>query len=131
MADKLAFELVSPERLLMSAQVDMVVVPGTEGAFGVLAGHAPLISTLRPGVVDVYEEKDITRIFVRGGFAEVTSAGLTILSEEAINLATVERAELETRIKNAQEDVADAKDDASRGRAQAELDNALLIRASL
>ena len=91
MADRLTFELVSPERLLLSAQVDMVVVPGTEGEFGVLAGHAPLVSTLRPGVISVHDEKTIQRIFVRGGFAEVTAAGLTVLAEEAIDLATLDR----------------------------------------
>lgn len=131
MTGKLSFELVSPERLLMSAKVDMVVVPGTEGAFGVLAGHAPLVSSIRPGIVDVYDEKDITRIFVRGGFAEVTSAGLTVLTEEAIDLATLDRAALDARISNAQEDVADAKDAAGRISAQAALDSALLIRDSL
>lgn len=115
----------------MSAKVDMVVVPGTEGAFGVLAGHAPLVSSIRPGIVDVYDEKDITRIFVRGGFAEVTSAGLTVLTEEAIDLATLDRAALDARISNAQEDVADAKDAAGRISAQAALDSALLIRDSL
>jgi F-type H+-transporting ATPase subunit epsilon len=71
MADKLQFELVSPERLLLSEPVGMVVVPGSEGNFGVLPGHALFISTVRPGVIDVYEDKTITeRIFVSGGFAE-------------------------------------------------------------
>ena len=73
MADKVAFELVSPERLLLSRAVEMVVVPGSEGYFGVLPGHAPLVSTLNPGVIDVYENGAIDeRIFVAGGFAEVT-----------------------------------------------------------
>lgn len=131
MADKLAFELVSPERLLMSAEVDMVVVPGTEGDFGVLSGHAPVVSTMRPGVIDITDEKAETRIFVRGGFAEVTPAGLTVLAEEAINLGEVDQAEMDQRIKNAQEDVADAKDDEMRAHAQAVLDNLQQVRASL
>ena len=131
MADKLAFELVSPERLLMSAEVDMVVVPGTEGDFGVLSGHAPVVSTMRPGVIDITDEKAETRIFVRGGFAEVTPAGLTVLAEEAINLGEVDQAEMDQRIKNAQEDVADAKDDMTRAHAQAILDHLQQIRTSL
>lgn len=131
MADRLTFELVSPERLLLSAQVDMVVVPGTEGEFGVLAGHAPLVSTLRPGVISVHDEKAIQRIFVRGGFAEVTAAGLTVLAEEAIDLADLDRAGLEARIKDAEEDVADAKSEAARTRAQAQLDGLRALQSSL
>ena len=131
MADRLTFELVSPERLLLSAQVDMVVVPGTEGEFGVLAGHAPLVSTLRPGVISVHDEKSIQRIFVRGGFAEVTAAGLTVLAEEAIDLATLDAATLSARIKDAEEDVADAKSDIARTSAQAQLDGLRALQGSL
>jgi len=131
MADRLTFELVSPERLLLSAQVDMVVVPGTEGEFGVLAGHSPLVSTLRPGVISVHDEKTIQRIFVRGGFAEVTAAGLTVLAEEAIDLADLDRAGLEVRIRNVEEDVADAKSDAARAGAQAQLDSLRTLAGSL
>ena len=131
MADKLAFELVSPEKLLISAQVDMVVVPGTEGDFGVLSGHAPVVSTLRPGVIDVNDDTAEARIFVRGGFAEVTPAGLTILAEDALNLAELDTAELDQRIQNATEDVADAADDITRAAAQAVLDNLREIRATL
>ncbi|CAN0102023.1 unnamed protein product [Phaeothamnion confervicola] len=131
MADRLTFELVSPERLLLSAQVDMVVVPGTEGEFGVLAGHAPLVSTLRPGVISVHDEKSIQRIFVRGGFAEVTAAGLTVLAEEAIDLATLDAATLSARIKDAEEDVADAKSDIARASAQAQLDGLRALQGSL
>ncbi|HEX4889437.1 MAG TPA: F0F1 ATP synthase subunit epsilon [Alphaproteobacteria bacterium] len=131
MADRLTFELVSPERLLLSAQVDMVVVPGTEGEFGVLAGHAPLVSTLRPGVISVHDEKTIQRIFVRGGFAEVTPAGLTVLAEEAIDLASIDQAGLEARIKNAEEDVADATSEPVRAAAQAQLDGLRALQGSL
>ena len=131
MAERLTFELVSPERLLLSAQVDMVVVPGTEGEFGVLAGHSPLVSTLRPGVISVHDEKAIQRIFVRGGFAEVTAAGLTVLAEEAIDLADLDRAGLEARIKDAEEDVADAKSDIARTSAQAQLDGLRALQGSL
>src|SRR3954454_17020108 len=76
------FELVSPERLIVSAEVDMVVVPGTEGNFGVLPGHAPLISTIRPGTIDIYQGGAVSeRIFVVGGIAEVTPERCTVLAE--------------------------------------------------
>ena len=98
MADKLQFELVSPERLLLSEPVGLVVVPGTEGNFGVLPGHALLISTVRPGVIDVYENglPTITeRIFVSGGFAEVTPERCTVLADEAMPLSSLDRGALE------------------------------------
>lgn len=111
MADKLHFELVSPEKLLMSTDVDMVVVPGVEGDFGVLINHAPVVSTLRTGILDVHNGDSRERILVRGGFAEVNPNGLTILAEEATPLAEVDRPALEAALKDAREDVADAKDD--------------------
>lgn len=131
MAGKLHFDLVSPERLLLSAEVDMVVAPGAEGEFGVLLGHAPLVSVLRPGVISVHDEKNIRRIFVRGGFAEVNTAGLTVLAEEALDLADVNADALNRRIKDAEEDVADAKTDAARAAAQAHLDSLRAVRDSL
>jgi F-type H+-transporting ATPase subunit epsilon len=84
MADLLTFELVSPERLLSSGQVAMVVVPGSEGDFGVLPGHAPMMSTIRPGIIEVYATEGSApsaRYEIEGGFAEVTPDGLTILAE--------------------------------------------------
>ena len=123
MADKVAYEMVSPDRLLASADADMVVVPGSEGDFGVLPGHAPMISTLRPGLVEVHDEgKEVEKIFVRGGFAEVTPEGLTVLAEEAIPLADLDRSALDREIENAQEDVDDAKTDEARDKAQHQLD---------
>src|ERR1700686_714322 len=101
MPARFPFELVTPERLLVSTEVEMVVVPGTEGNFGVLAGHAPLISTIRPGTIDIYEGHTVTeRIFIVGGIAEVTPEGCTVLAEEAmppdlLNPAALE-AELQT-----------------------------------
>lgn len=111
MADKLHFELVSPEKLLMSADVDMVVVPGVEGDFGVLINHAPVVSTLRTGILEVHNGDQPDRMLVRGGFAEVNPEGLTVLAEEAMLLGEVDRAALEAELKDANEDVADAKDD--------------------
>lgn len=108
MAAKLHFNLVSPERQLMSADVDQVDVPGAEGIFGVLPNHAPFMSTLSPGVVKVKDAGAETRIFVRGGFAEVTPAGLTILAEEAIPVKELDGEAIARRIKDAEEDLADA-----------------------
>jgi F-type H+-transporting ATPase subunit epsilon len=114
-ADKVEFELVSPERLLVSEQVDMVVVPGVEGDFGVLPRHAPLISTLRPGVIRVYEGREVKdRIFVAGGFAEVTHERCTVLAEEAVPVADIDTAKVEQELKDLGEDLIDAKSDAVR-----------------
>ena len=129
---KLRFDLVSPERLLMSAEVDQVDVPGSEGDFGVLANHAPVMTSLRPGVLTVLSQsKQGDRFFVRGGFAEVTAQGLTVLAEEAMPLADLDHAALEQRIKNAEEDVADAKDAAARDRAQQALNGLRELQAAL
>jgi len=120
MADKLVLELVSPERLLMSAEADMVVMPGSEGDFGVLAGHAPVISSVRPGVIEVHDEgKETERIFITGGFAEVTEQGLTVLAEEVVPVAEMERDDLEQRLKIAEEDLDDAETDEATQKMQA------------
>jgi len=122
MADKVEFELVSPEKLLTSQPVDMVVVPGTEGDFGVLAGHAPMISTVRPGVIDVYEgDRIVDRVFVAGGFAEVTETRCTVLAEQALPLADIDRAKVEQEVKDLSEDLDDAKSDAERAEVEAKL----------
>ncbi len=132
MAEKLHFDLVSPEALLMSEDVDMVTVPGTEGDFSVLARHAPLIATIRPGVVTIVGATDgPDKIFVRGGFAEVTPAGLTVLAEEAIPLADLDQAAIEAQIKDAEEDVVDAKSDETRRLAQEQLDHLKELRGML
>ena len=106
MAEQLTFELVSPERLLFSTDVEMVVVPGDEGDFGVLAGHAPLVSTVRTGVIDVYGSDSISdRIFVAGGFAEVVAGRCTVLAEEAINLKEAEKSAVEERIRRNEQSI--------------------------
>ncbi len=112
---RVAFELVSPERLLLSESVDMVVVPGAEGDFGVLVRHAPLVSGVRPGVISVYNGGQVTeRIFVAGGFAEVTPSRCTVLAEQAMPVAEIDRPAAEQQLKDAREDLADAKDDDER-----------------
>ncbi len=95
------FELVTPERLLVSTEVEMVVVPGSEGNFGVLPGHAPLISTIRPGTVDIYQQNRTTiieRIFVAGGIAEVTPERCTVLADEAMSLDSLDRTALQSEL---------------------------------
>ncbi|MEE8140234.1 MAG: ATP synthase F1 subunit epsilon [Alphaproteobacteria bacterium] len=99
MADRVEFELVSPARLLVSEPVEMVVVPGVEGDFGVLPGHAPVIAQVRPGVIDIHGDgKVLRRIFVAGGFAEVTPERCTVLAEEARPVEDIDGAEARERL---------------------------------
>ena len=126
------FELVSPERLLISAEVQQVTVPGTEGLFTVMPNHAPVLSTLKPGVVEVVTAEGAQeRIFVRGGFAEVNNSGLTVLAEVAIPLSELDSAVLDEQGRYAEEDVADAQDDETRRRAQESLDHLRELRQAL
>jgi|SRR5580658_8149721 F-type H+-transporting ATPase subunit epsilon len=100
MADRVQFELVTPERLILSTEVEMVVVPGTEGNFGVLPGHAPLISTIRPGMIEIYETRPNVseRIFVVSGIAEVTPERCTVLAEEAMAPSSLDRTAIEAEL---------------------------------
>jgi len=99
MPDSVQFELVTPERLIVSKQVEMVVVPGTEGNFGVLPGHSPLISTIRPGMIEIYENRTVTeRYFIVSGIAEVTPERCTVLAEEAMRPETLDRAAIEAEL---------------------------------
>lgn len=123
MADTVEFELVAPEKLLLSTPVGMVVVPGAEGDFAAMPGHAAFISALRTGIIDVYENSTNTidrRIFVSGGFAEVTPERCTVLADEAVALEGADRAAADQRLQAAQEALADAKSDADRATATAE-----------
>ena len=131
MAEKIHFDLVSPERLLLSEDVDMVTLPGAEGYFGVLAGHAPVISALRPGVIEVKGgETPGLRLFVRGGFAEVDAKKVIVLAEEAIPMADFGVAALDQRIRDTEEDLVAAKTDAERARAGEQLDHMRQLRAA-
>jgi F-type H+-transporting ATPase subunit epsilon len=129
MADKILFDLVSPEKLLLSKAVDMVTVPGSEGYMGVIAGHAPLVSTLRAGMIDLKDEGVDTRFFIRGGFAEINPTKITVLAEEAIPMSEMDLAILDQRISDAQEDEIAAKTDADRIRAAQLVDDLKLVRA--
>jgi F-type H+-transporting ATPase subunit epsilon len=132
MAGKIHFDLVSPERMLLSEDVDMVTLPGAEGDFGVFAGHAPVISTLRPGIIDVQGGSEpALRLYVRGGFAEVDSEKIIVLAEEAVPLKELDAANLDQRIKNAEEDVSTARSDEERMRAQGALEHLRQLRAAL
>ena len=122
MADKFTFELVSPERLLLSVEAEMVEMPGAEGDFGVLPGHAPMISSLRPGVIEITGAEDWDdRIFIAGGIAEIAADQLVILAEEAIPVSELDRANLEQRVQNTREDIEDAADDEARRKSEAML----------
>jgi F-type H+-transporting ATPase subunit epsilon len=123
MAETVRFELVSPEKLLLSVDAEMVVVPGEAGDFGVLPGHSPLISTIRNGVIEVTANGQVSeRIFVAGGFAEIASDKLTVLAEEAVPVSKLDRAKVEAALKNAREDAEDAKDDHAKARANAQVE---------
>lgn len=112
MAEKLHFSLVAPERELVNEEVDQVDVPGAEGEFGVLPKHAPVMAIIKPGALRVYNNGAIRKIFVNGGFADVTPSGLTVLAEDAVDLADVDVAKIDQALQDAREDVKDAKDDA-------------------
>ena len=121
MPDPFTFDLVSPEKLLLSEDVEMVVVPGTEGDFGVLVGHAPLISALRPGVIDTYSGTSVDkRLFVAGGFAEVTGERCTVLAEKAALVSDIDIGEAESRLSAARNAVSAADSESARSLAETE-----------
>ena len=132
MAEAFKFELVSPERLLVSEQVESVVIPGTEGEMTVMANHAPLMTTIKPGVVTVKTAAGKEeRYVVFGGFADIVPAGCTLLAESATPVKDIDRADLLSRIQSAKEDVADAKDDATRSKAEAYLNHLSTLEAAV
>jgi F-type H+-transporting ATPase subunit epsilon len=126
------FELVSPEKLLFSGEVESVIAPGADGQFTVLKDHAPVMTTLRPGVVTIVESGGKTeKLFVRGGFADVNASGFTILAEQAAPVAEFNAAKIDADIKNAKEDFADAKTDEARRAANEKLTQLQEVRAAL
>jgi F-type H+-transporting ATPase subunit epsilon len=119
---KVLFELVAPERLLASEEVDMVVAPGAAGDFGVLPNHSLLMSLLRPGVIEIWQGQQVTRrIFVGGGFAEVNPRGCIVLAEEALPVDELDLEAARARLRDAQDDLGEAKDDAARTAAEREI----------
>jgi F-type H+-transporting ATPase subunit epsilon len=132
MAEAFQFELVSPERLLVSEQVESVVIPGTDGEMTVLANHAPVMTTVKPGVVTVKTAAGATeRYVVFGGFADILPSGCTLLAESAVPVASIDPAEITQRIRDASEDVADAKDAKSRQKAEEYLNHLKTLEAAL
>jgi F-type H+-transporting ATPase subunit epsilon len=126
------FELVSPEKLVFSGEVEAVVVPGSEGEFTVLKNHAPLMSVLKPGIVEIDETTTRkSKLFVRGGFADASAHGLTILAEFAIPLEELDSAKIAADLKDAEEDVADAQTDEARRLAAEKRDQLLELKAAL
>jgi F-type H+-transporting ATPase subunit epsilon len=130
MVEKISFDLVSPEKLLLSVEADMVTIPGTEGYMGVMAGHAPLVSTLRAGMIDVTVDGKDTRYFIREGFAEINATKITVLADEAIPFTELDLAILDQRIADAQEDEISAQNDTERGKAAQMVDDLKLVRAA-
>ncbi len=120
--EQVEFELVTPERLLVSRGVDMAVVPGEDGDFGVLPRHTPMISNVRPGVLGLHEGGELTEsIFVAGGFAEVTAARCTVLADQAMAVEDLDRGATEQKLKDAREDLEDAQDDPARREAEKQI----------
>ena len=115
MADTFQFELVAPEKLIYSDDIEFVVVPGAEGDFGVLPGHSLLLSSVRPGIIEIHEnDKPKERFFIGGGFADVTPERCTILSTESVNLAEIDESEARKRLDTAERNLSDATSDAER-----------------
>ena len=126
------FELVSPEKLLFTGEVESVVVPGSEGQFAVLKDHAPVMTTLKSGLVTVSDVAGkIERLYVRGGFADVSSLGFTILAEQATPLAEIDISKLDAEIKNAQDDLSDARTDEARHSAQEKIAHLQEMRSAI
>ena len=127
----LHFEFVSPESVLFSGDVDQVDLPGIEGDLGVLPGHAPMVTLLRPGIVTIMREGRREPVVVVGGFAEMSPAGLTILADQATPRDEFDTTMLASEIKDAEEDVTDAKDDAQRDNLKRYLEQLRSLQAAL
>jgi F-type H+-transporting ATPase subunit epsilon len=127
----LHFEFVSPERVLFSGEVDQVDLPGVEGDMGILADHAPLVTPLRPGILTIYNGGAREAVVVIGGIAEVSPAGLTVLADQATPRDSFDTATLAAEIKDAEEDVADASDEAQRDKLARRLEQLKTLQAAL
>src|SRR5579862_352350 len=127
----LHFEFVSPESVLFSGDVDQVDLPGSEGDMGILAGHAPLVTTLRPGIVTIFRGGQREPVVVIGGFAEVSPAGLTVLADRAVARSDFDMGVLAAEIKDAEEDIADSEDSAERDKLTRHLDQLKALQSAL
>ncbi|EXL01526.1 F0F1 ATP synthase subunit epsilon [Aquamicrobium defluvii] len=132
MAEAFQFELVSPERLLVSEKIESVVIPATEGEMTVMANHAPVMTTIKPGVVTVKTASgQQERYVVFGGFADILPAGCTLLAESAVAVKDLDRDDIARRVQDAREDVTDARDDAARTRAEQYLAQLTTLQSAL
>ena len=125
------FDLVSPEKLLFSGAVTQVDVPGSEGDFGVLAGHAPMVTTLRPGILVVYRDGGELRVVVNGGFAEVSPTGMTVLADMAVPRDEFDPTVLAGVIKDTEDDIAKATDGWRRDKLSHRVDQLKALQAEL
>ncbi|PHP68443.1 F0F1 ATP synthase subunit epsilon [Zhengella mangrovi] len=132
MAQSFKFELVSPERLLISEEVETVVIPGADGEMTVMASHAPLMTSIRPGVMTVnMSGGKAERYVIFGGFADVMPESCTVLAEAAVHVDDIDRGDLEQRIADAREDLADAQEDDHKQRAQEYLDQLTTLHGAI
>jgi F-type H+-transporting ATPase subunit epsilon len=131
MPETFHFDLVSPEQLLFSGEVDQVDVPGSEGEFGVLANHAPLVSTLKPGILTIHESGKALRVVVFGGFAEVSPQGLTVLADNAVPIEDIDVATIAAEIKDTEEDFADTTDETVRDKCRRKLEQLRAVQAAV
>jgi len=130
MAETFTFELVTPERMVLSEEASQVVIPGTEGEFTVLAGHAPVISSIRPGVVAAsLADSRTVRLFVKGGFAEVDQNRVVVLAQRALEVDAVDRGLLAAELQTAESELAAARDDAARLAAHAAVEQLRALAA--
>jgi F-type H+-transporting ATPase subunit epsilon len=125
------FELVSPSRLVHSGEVDEVIVPGDDGEFGVLADHAPFVSTLKPGILTVRSGNEQKRLYVRDGFAEVNPKGLTVLAEVAVPVEEVSASDMASEIEEAERALAEAKEGSERDQAARRVEQMKGVAAQL
>lgn len=129
MAEPFNFELVSPEKLLLSDTVNEVIIPGTDGEMTVMSQHAPLMTTIKPGIVEVRSASgDSKRFVVFGGFADILPDGCTLLAESAVAVEDIDHEDLAQRIQDTREDLADAKTDTEKSRIAEQLDNLLTLQ---
>lgn len=132
MAEAFQFELVSPERLLVSEKIKSVVIPATEGEMTIMANHAPVMTTIKPGVVTVNTAAgQQERYVVFGGFADILPAGCTLLAKSAVSVKDLDRDDIARRVQEAKEDVADARDDNTRTRAEQYLSELTTLQGAL
>lgn len=131
MAESFKFELVSPERLLVSTQVESVVLPGSEGEMTIMAHHAPVMTTIKPGVVQIAGGDGDDSFVVFGGFADILPESCTLLAESAVRVSEIDRDELESRVQDAREDVADAKDDMAKSKAEEYLNHLTTLQQAV